>query len=191
MESIIKDQLLTFLLKHNLITRQQHSFLARNSTVTNILECLNDWSLTIKNSHSVDIAYIDYRKAFDSVSHVKLITKLSGYGLSVRLLNWIWAYLSDRSQVVCVDGRLSNSGKLVNGVPQGSVFGPVLFLLFINDVIDIFSPGVTARLFADDLKLYVEIVTDVDHFLLQNNLIKLEEWSRLWQLNISVKNVIF
>jgi len=79
------------------------------------------------------------------------------------------------------------SGKLVSGVPQGSVLGPVLFLLFINDVIDIFSPGVTARLFADDLKLYVEIVTDADHLLLQNNLIKLEEWSRLWQLNISVK----
>ena len=71
------------------------------------------------------------------------------------------------------------------------VLGPVLFLLFINDVTDIFSPGVTAGLFADDLKLYVEIVTDVDHFLLQNNLIKLEEWSRLRQLNISVKNVIF
>jgi len=119
MKSIIKDQLLTFLLKHNLITRQQHGFLARHSTVTNLLESLNDWSLTIKNSHSVDIAYIDYRKAFDSVSHVKLITKLSGYGLSDRLLNWIWAYLSDRSQVVCVDGHLSNSGKLVSGVPQG------------------------------------------------------------------------
>ena len=144
---------MTLLLKHNLITRQQHGFLARHSTVTNLLESLNDWSLTIKNSHSVDIAYIDYRKAFDSVSHVKLITKLSGYGLSDRLLNWIWAYLSDRSQVVCVDGHLSNSGKLVSGVPQGSVLGPVLFLLFINDVIDIFSSGVTARLFADDLKL--------------------------------------
>ena len=193
MESIIKAELLAYLLKHKLITKQQHGFLAKRSTITNLVDCLNDWTLSIKNSKSVNVAYIDYRKAFDTVSHSKLLIKLRGYGIVDSLLRWIAAYLLNRTQVVCVNGHLSNCRNLISGVPQGSVLGPILFLLFINDVVDIFSPGIMAKLFADDLKLYCEIETSDDVSLLQSDLFKLEEWSAVWQLTISVKkcNILY
>jgi hypothetical protein len=187
MESIMKDEILKYLLKNKLISTQQHGFLSKHSTVTNLLESLNDWTLAIKDFHSVDVAYIDYRKAFDSVCHSKLLTKLRGYGFGTNLINWIFAYLTDRTQKTCINGHLSSNGKVISGVPQGSVLGPILFLLYINDVIDIFDHGVEARLFADDLKLYSSITSDSDSIRLQMNLQQLEKWSDLWQLTISVK----
>jgi len=151
MESIMKDEVLKHLLTNKLISTQQHGFLSKRSTVTNLLESLNDWTLAIKDFHSVDVAYIDYRKAFDSVCHSKLLTKLRGYGFGTNLINWIFAYLTGRTQTTCINGHLSSSGKVISGVPQGSVLGPILFLLYINDVNDIFDHGVeTIRLCADD-----------------------------------------
>ena len=187
MESIMKDEVLKHLSKNKLISTQQHGFLSKRSTVTNLLDSLNDWTITIKDSHSVDVAYIDYRKAFDSVCHSKLLAKLRGYGFGTNLINWIFAYLTDRTQTTCINGHLSSSGRVVSGVPQGSVLGPILFLLYINDVIDIFDHEVEARLFADDLKLYSSITSDSDSIRLQINLQQLEQWSDLWQLTISVK----
>ena len=113
MESIIKHNLLHCLLKRKLISKQQHGFLAKHSTVTNLLESINDWTLFIKKSHCVNVAYIDFSKAFDSVCHSKLITKLRGYGIAGRLLNWIASYLTGRSQVVCVTSHISTSESVI------------------------------------------------------------------------------
>jgi Reverse transcriptase (RNA-dependent DNA polymerase) len=96
MESIIKDELLKYLLSKNLITRHQHGFLARRSTGTQLIDCLNEWTLNIENKQSLDVVYIDFAKAFDSVVHTKLINKLMSYGIGGNLLRWIEDFLTDR-----------------------------------------------------------------------------------------------
>ena len=104
---------------------------------------------------NTDVIYFDFRKAFDSVSHVKLLSKLPAYGISGCLLNWISAFLTNRSQVVKFKNSCSCPVSVSSGVPQGSVLGPTLFLLYINDVCDIFlGLSVKTKLYADDIKMY-------------------------------------
>ena len=98
MESIIANEILNFLYEHKLINEHQHGFLKRHSTSTNLLECMNDWTISLANYKSVSIAYIDFKSAFDLISHFKLLVKLSGYGISVCLYFWIKAFLSGRQQ---------------------------------------------------------------------------------------------
>jgi len=101
------------------------------------------------------ILHIDFQKVFDSVSHQKLIIKLEGYGICGDMLAWLKAFLSDQTQVVNISGYMSDIVCITSGVPQGSVLGPTLFLLFINDIEDVlFGTSVHMKLFADDVKLH-------------------------------------
>lgn len=184
MESVIKLQLVDYLLKHDLITKQQHGFLFRRSTCTQLLECTNDWSLSLNVKKSTDVVYVDFSKAFDSVSHSKLHVKLEAYGIEGKLLSWLSAYLDNRSQMVKVGNCFSSCSAVLSGVPQGSVLGPVLFLVFINDIVHMFGDGVTVKLFADDVKIYVTINDVNDKCKLQNGLDALLNWSVEWQLNV-------
>jgi len=186
METIIKDRLIDYLLDKKLITNQQHGFLAKHSTCSQLLECVNDWTIELNLRHSIDVAYIDFQKAFDSVVGSKLGHKLSSYGISGSLLNWLSAFLSNRVQAVKVNNKVSEYIPVRSGVPQGSVLGPVLFLLYVNDLVDLFGPGLTAKLFADDVKIYA-VITDVnDTVAFQAGLDALNAWSVDWQLPISV-----
>jgi len=134
-----------------------------------------------------DVAYIDFQKAFDSVVHSKLCHKLKSYGVSGKLLDWVTDFLSNRVQAVRVNNKLSDFVPVRSGVPQGSVLGPVLFLLYINDIADLFGNGLSIKLFADDVKLYAVIndVTDTNNF--QAGLDALNLWSVTWQLPISTQ----
>jgi len=186
MESIIKNQLIAYLLEKKLITKQQHGFLAKHSTCSQLLECVNDWTIELNVRHSVDVAYIDFQKAFDSVVGSKLCHKLSNYGISGRLLGWLSAFLSDRVQAVKVNNKVSDYVSVKSGVPQGSILGPVLFLLYVNDLVDLFGPGLKAKLFADDVKIYA-VINDVnDTIAFQTGLDALNAWSIAWQLPISL-----
>jgi hypothetical protein len=188
MERIISNDMLAYLRQHNAITAQQHGFLSGRSTTTNLLESINDWTIAIKNKQSVIVAYIDYSKAFDTVSHTKLLSKLTAYGISGRLLSWIAGFLSNRTQQTRVGSTLSNVARLVSGVVQGSVIGPLLFLLFINDVVDLFTDNRCAcKLYADDLKIYTNIELSDGVSVLQSKLDELNKWSEQWQLSISHK----
>lgn len=186
MEAVIKQQLLAYLLSKRLISKHQHGFLARHSTCTQLLECTNDWTMALNSRNSVDVAYLDFSKAFDSVCHAKLCVKLKSFGIGGKLLSWITEYLNNRTQVVKVGDSLSPPCHVTSGVPQGSVLGPLLFLVFINDIVDEFGDFLHVKLFADDVKIYVIVDDLIKTDVLQLALDKLHSWSLKWQLKIAV-----
>ena len=188
MEKIINSHIVEYLNKYNIISPSQHGFLNKRSTCTNLLESTNDWSTALDNHLITDVIYIDFRKAFDSVSHSKLIFKLSLYNIRGNLLKWITAFLTDRSQQVKISSALSDPIRIVSGVPQGSVLGPTLFLLFINDLSSVVNNlECTIKLFADDLKLYSSY-RDMNHSHdLTVALDRIIIWSDTWQLPIASK----
>ena len=185
MESIIAQDLLKFLDVHKLISKNQHGFLKKHSTTTNILECLNDWTVSLTNRRFVMIAYIDFHRAFDSISHIKLIHKLKSYGITGNLLFWLTAFLSSRYQKVRIGSALSECCAVLSGVPQGSVLGPLLFNLYINDLTDFSSPFSNSKLYADDVKIYTEICDPSSFQHLQLYLDHIQIWATDWQLTIS------
>ena len=133
----LTNSLCKVILQNNLITRHQHGFLTKHSTYTQLLETLNDWTLCLKTKFGVDSVYLDFAKAFNTVSHVKLLIKLTGYGISGHLLGWIRAFLSSCSKSVKIYHFLSSPSYVKSCVSQGSVLGPILFLIYIRDITDI------------------------------------------------------
>ena len=184
-EYVIKNQLVSYLQFNGMLDNFQHGFISNHSVSTNLLESLNDWTLNLKRGGTTRVAFIDFSRAFDSVSHAKLVYKLGKYGVNGILLNIIENFLLNRSQVVSVNGCWSNVENVFSGVPQGSVLGPLLFIIYINDLASIFTNSVTSKCFADDAKLYTEITCEADNDLFQASLDLLIKWSRDWQLNIS------
>lgn len=184
LERIICKQLLNFLNEHELLDPSQFGFTPGRSTTLQLLQCLDDWTSGVEAGASIDTIMIDYAKAFDSVSHNKLCHKLVGYGISGNILLWITNFLSGRTQCVCIGTSASDVARVTSGVPQGSILGPLLFLLYINDLKSI-NPNVIMPKFADDLKLYRRIFNNPDYHELVFSLKRLESWSAEWQLPIS------
>ena len=185
MERVIVNQLLTYLTHNGLINKNQHGFLRRLSTCTNLLECVNDWTIMLEDGAQIAIAYIDFQRAFDSVTHEKLKYKLKSYGITGSLLDFIEFYLHSRSHCTRVGSKLSNSAKIRSGVIQGSCLGPILFVLFVNDIVDKLHCHTTAKLYADDVKLYAAINIEQGYVNLQISLDIIYRWSLEWQLCIS------
>jgi ribonucleases P/MRP protein subunit RPP40 len=153
-----------------------------------LLETLNDWTLATKNRRSVTVAYIDYQKAFYAVSHYKLLAKLESYGIEGNIREWIRNFLNNRTQQTTVGSAFSDVGNLASDVVQRSVIGPMLFLLYINDVISLLADDrCTCKLYADDVKMYTSLQIYEDISILKQKLDDLYTWSVLWQLRISYK----
>ena len=187
MERIIVCEILCYLRCNNLISKQQHGFLSRRSTTTNLLETLNDWTLAIDNKNALSAVYIDFARAFDTVCRSKLCYKLSCYGIAGSLLNWIQSFLTDRSQCTRVGHTCSDYVSLSSGIVQGSILGPLLFLLYINDIVELFDSTCSCKLYADDIKIYSVIDTREDCESMQRILNDIQAWSDKWQLSISYK----
>lgn len=189
-ESLVLDNLLPQILP--LIIPHQHGFLPRMSVSSNLLCYLNYISQHVHNSQ-VDSVYLDLTKAFDRVNHRILLDKLSSYGISGPFLSWFSSYLSDRHCMVRLGSSISSSFPSTSGVPQGSHLGPILFLLFINDVLKCLSVhDVQFLLFCDDLKIFREVRSSNDFNILQNALDHLKLWfdSNLLEVNTGKCNVI-
>ena len=140
-------------------------------------------------SLQVDIAILDFSKAFDTVPHDKLLHKLDAYGIKGRLHKWLSSFLQGRQMNIVVEREHSESAPVESGVPQGKVLGPLMFLCYINDLPDTVKCQV--QLFADDCLLYRQIKSQNDHTTLQNDLNELEKWATKWGMRFNAKKVIF
>ena len=168
METMIRDEIRAHMEDQELFSQDQHGFRQGRSCNTQLLEAIHDWTNSIEEGHPVDVIYLDYRKAFDSVPFERLLKKLHAYGVRGKVLLWIREFLRDRSQRVVLADAKSDMATITSGIPQGSVLGPMLFLIYVNDLPEeVLS---TLKLFADDTKLYCEIQNDHDKEVLQNDL---------------------
>ena len=186
MERLIRDKLVTYFSNNNIISKEQHGFLTHKSTTTQLLQCVNDWSKSLDSKGWVDVIYLDIAKAFDSVSHKKLLHKLQNVGITGLMLKWIAAFLSNRSQTVNINGSVSNPVSVTSGVPQGSVLGPLLFLIYINELPDVVK-NCKIKLFADDSKIYFMGKKGELANLLQDDLERVFEWCDSVQLSIALE----
>ena len=185
MESLIRDAVLSHVNNKKLLSSEQHGFTSGRSCMTNLLVTLEDITRSLDEGLGVDIIYLDYSKAFDTVPHKRLISKLRAYGINEKVINWIQKFLSNRRQQVAVRGETSSWAEVLSGVPQGSVLGPILFVLYINDLPEIVTSSV--KLFADDTKLYNQITRGNSEGgdRIQADLQTLEGWSNTWLLKFN------
>jgi hypothetical protein len=184
-EAVVKTELLAHFKTNNLVTRHQHGFLEGHSTTTNMLETVLDWSNCVDNKGVVKVLYVDFANAFLTVSIPKLLYKLKNVGVGGNLLSTIESFLTGRTQRVRVGSCVSADLDLISGVPQGSILGPFLFLIYINDLPSCLNVNFRAKLFADDLKSYnltdYRIAPDDTQSVLDAVL----DWSHTWQMNLA------
>ena len=178
-ESIIRDAVVEHLEVNGLVTETQHGFRKGGSCLSNLLQFLDHVTRCIDDEECVDVVYLDFAKAFDKVPHERLLEKLDKHGIGGRVLNWISKWLSGRCQRVCVNGHYSTWRLVTSGVPQGSVLGQILFLIFVNDL----GRGIVSPVykFADDTKLLGKVSSAEGRDLLQQDLQHLTDWSAKWQ----------
>jgi hypothetical protein len=167
------------------ISKMQHGFMKGKSTTTQIITVLSNIHNIFDNREKTDIIYFDLAKAFDSVPHNLLLHKLQSFGIQGKLLAWITDYLSNRMQRVTCEGHNSTWLPVTSGVPQGSILGPILFIIYINDLPDILSLETLCAIFADDTKIYRKIEDEEDMETLQTDINNIAEWGKTWGLNFN------
>ena len=183
LESILKHKICKYLLQYNIVSYTQHGFLSGRSTATQQLAYFSQVTNFLENFKACDAILIDFSKAFDKISHFKLIQVLSLYKIDQKLINWIKCWLTNRSQQTIVDNCLSRSCSVTSGVPQGSVLGPLLFILYIESLIkqlNNFSKHIEVFAYADDIKILSYNKHD-----LQAALTITENWAKTWDLEIN------
>ena len=183
MERILTCSITAYLEESNQFSRFQFGFRNHLSCESQLIMLCQDTFSALDHKHSVDLAFIDFSKAFDKVSHYHLIRKLETYNLDKKVIEWIKAFLLNRTQSVVVDNCHSDEIQVTSGVPQGSVLGPILFLLYINDLPDRINCSI--RMYTDDV-LYTD-VSDMDStHKLQANLDALLKWCIDWKMTVNV-----
>ena len=180
-EHIFVSNIMRHLDTNNILTDCQHGFRPRRSCETQLITLVDELVKSLNKGKQHDLAILDFSKAFDRVPHGRLLRKLDHHGIRGKTLDWIRAFLTDRTQKVAVEGVASEPIHVKSGVPQGSVLGPILFLVFINDLPA--SIRSSSRLFADDCVVYREIRSDNDCQILQDDLQKLWDWEKKWGMS--------
>ena len=183
MESIIRDDIIEYMITNSLFADQQHGFVPNRSCMTQLICVMEDWTRWIDEGNNIDTVFLDFQKAFDSVPHERMMVKLEAYGITGEYKNWIRDFLKNRRQRVVVGKEKSEWEIVKSGIPQGSVLGPLMFVIFINDLPDAVSS--TIKIFADDTKIYRKVNNDEDREILQNDINKLQEWAQTWQLHFN------
>ena len=169
---------------NRVLSKFQHGFRSKRSCETQLIGLIQDLASTMDIKMQTDMIVLDFAKAFDKVSHPRLLHKLRHYGIKGKNNQWITAFLESRTQAVVLENRYSDKVDVTSGVPQGSVLGPVLFLIYINDITD--NMQSTIRLFADDCTIYRPINNKNDQPIPQSDLTNLTKWEQKWKMAFNV-----
>ena len=180
LEKIVRKHIMKHVTENHLLSQDQYGFRANRSCALQLLHVMEDWVDYMEGHKSWDTVYLDLAKAFDKVAHGRLLKKVSAFGIRGNVLAWIKDFLSHRRQCVTVKGSSSGWRSVDSGVPQGSVLGPVLFIIFVNDITEVVSSNV--KVFADDTKIYAPTC---DSGGLQEDLNSLSEWAEKWELQFN------
>jgi hypothetical protein len=183
LEHIVVSGVLKHTDKYKILSVFQHGFRSGHSCETQVLLTAHDLAAAHNRKSQVDMAILDFSKAFDKVPHERLLQKLYHYGIRGNTLAWMRSFLTLRTQSVTIEGEKSSPARVASGVPQGTVLGPMLFLLYINDLPDNIMSRV--RLFADDCVLYREIHDPSDAVKLQEDLNTLQQWELTWLMEFN------
>ena len=185
-EKVVRDELLSKC-QHKL-NQKQHGFLPHKSCTTQMVDYIDSLCISINDNIRTDVIYFDFAKAFDSVSHDIILHKLkTNFGIDGTLLKFIMNYLKDRKQCVVIGGAQSELKMVRSGVPQGSILGPLFFVLFINDMFECVSEGTDIALYADDTKIWRKIVNWSDHVILQHDIDSLHNWAEINKMKFHPK----
>ena len=177
---------MSFLEENNILNEKQHAFRKGHSCETQLVNVIHDWATSIDNRRQTDIFILNFEKAFDTMPHELLKSKLHAYSVRKNIMQWIDSFLSDRQQSVVVNGSQSGYEPVASGVPQGTVLGPILFLVHINDISEKVSSEIW--LFADDCVCYRDIKSKEDCEKLQEDINILGDWADEWGMRFqSVK----
>ena len=180
MERIIRDKVVAHIVRYGLLSNAQHGFRSKRSCLTNLLAFLDEITDRLDQGDEVEVCYLDFQKAFDSVNHRFLLLKLEALRVHPAVLEWIKEFLGQRTFHVRVDGVMSSEARIASGVPQGSVLGPLLFLLYVNDLAGALE--CPTFLFADDVKL----VGDPRNQAIQRDLDTVHRWTVAWDLPLNI-----
>lgn len=183
LETIIRDQIVQFLEINSLIKNSQHGFRNRRSCLTNLLEFFKDVFEHVDAGHPYDVIYFDFKKAFDKVPHRRLLYKLEFLGIRGKALDWIKNWLTDRKQRVVLNGIASDWQPVTSGIPQGSVLGPILFIVYINDLDENIHSNISK--FADDTKLGGMVHSQKQIESIQKDINALSKWSEKWLMEFN------
>ena len=183
MERIIRDSLMEHMEQNSLFTDFQHGFRKGRSCITQLIGVIYELTENLNNHNTIDAIYLDFQKACDTVPHKRLLAKLEGYGTKGSVLRWISSYLTSRQQRVILNGKESQWQTVTSGIPQRSVLGQTLFLIYINDLPDVVENVV--KLFADDTKIYSVVNNEYQQLKLQEDLDSLMNCSDTWLLRFN------
>jgi len=184
MEHVIASHIMDHLESHQILYKLQHGFRRLRSCETQLIDMVHQLAQQRNSGTQSDLIIMDFAKAFDKVSHSRLLLKLDHYGIRGKTLQWISSFLRNRSQRVVLEGESSETAPVTSGVPQGTVLGPILFLIFINDLPD-HAQHCTVRLFADDCVLQMEVRNEDDCLKLQDDIDNIGRWERQWLMEFN------
>ena len=188
MESIVRQFITDHLIGNNVFSNNQFGFIKGRSTVMQLLKVMDMWTESLELGGQITFIYTDLEKAFDKVPHKRLISKLYAYKINSDVIRWIKAFLFNRRQRVRINGFFPFWREVISGIPQGSILGPLLFIIFINDLLEKCNNGSELFLYADDAKLFRHISCDNDIDLLQKDLLDIQSWMNKWLLKLNVTN---
>ena len=183
LEHIIHSHIMGHFEVNEVLVDSQHGFRAKRSTETQLIVTIDDIARALDKGESIHMAILDFSKAFDKVPHERLLGKLEHYGIRNNLQGWIRDFLTNRIQRVVCEGSISSEERVLSGVPQGTVLGPLLFLSYINDLPEHIKS--TTRLFADDCLIYTSVTEEKDMDILQEDLKALETWQDTWKMSFN------
>ena len=181
MEQFVRDEIVNHMSENELYSKCQHGFRKHRSCITQLIEVYDKLTELIDDGKNIDVVYLDFKKAFDSIPHERLLLKMKGYGITGQTLNWVRAFLSGRNQRVKIGSSYSSRSEVTSGIPQGSILGPVLFTIFINDLPE--ALNVHCKVFADDTKIYDDVRNSKE---IQRDLYRMQEWTEKWNLYFNV-----